>query len=123
MIIAERLVNRMNKAKKDSATKQMKLLVAMFEGRQITDAEARKIVVATNRQKRVLVETFGLSKEELGTVLANSRELSELIHTFCSKKQEEVLNRVRQMEAVALKKLRDPDGRRARNLRALLGPR
>lgn len=27
------------------------------------------------------------------------------------------------VEAVALKKLRDPDGRRARNLRALLGPR
>lgn len=109
------------KSKKDSATKQVKVLVAMFEGREITDAEARKLVVARNRRDRVLAELFGLSKDDVSTICAHKKEVSEVLNEFCTKKQEEVSNRVRDIEARALAQMRDPS--KARQLRALLGPR
>lgn len=66
----------------------------------------------------------GLDKKYQENVEARDREYAKILGISVERVQEmRKKNLLGLVEAVALKKIRDPDGRRARNLRALLGPR
>lgn len=98
--------------KETTVTKEEEILCAIFEGpvRPLT----REDQIEQDERELRYQEKIQARNEEYARVLGISAEkVAEL-------RKENVIALI---ERVAEKKVRDPDGRRARQLRALLGPR
>lgn len=107
--------------KRQTATENVQVGIALFEGRSITLTEARKILVQTNRRNKILKEEFSLTSDEIAALLVNRGKVKELASDLAQQSESEVRERIRQIETRALKAMRSPN--RTRQLRALLSPR
>lgn len=83
--------------------------------------EVKKMLLARNRAYKLFRDQFGLNKQEVDMLLCHKEKIVELARGLKEKNDAEVQERVRKIEAAAVKKMRDP--RRERQLRSLLTAR
>jgi len=102
-------------------SKDVKLFKQMFEGQEVSLAEARKILIYNNRRDKVMRREFGLTQEEVLELLRNNEKVKELAQALKEKSDSRVRSRIAAIESKAIQGMRDP--KRVRQMRALLAPR
>ncbi len=108
----------------DTDAENLRLGIAIFEGRDVTLEEAKKSLMKTRRRDRVLKESFGLSENDLDIICGRLTEISQVLTKYCELEREihaqSTRERMQQIEAKALARMR---GQGRKRIFGLMSPR